>query len=59
MGLGGCHVAFFIGIACPWILVIVLDRLSETRRLSELESLGVAPKPVGNSAYIMKPDRPY
>ncbi|MFC6790527.1 hypothetical protein [Methylobacterium komagatae] len=51
--------AFFIGIACPWILVIVLDRLSESRRLSELESLGVAPRPAGNSAYITKPDRPY
>lgn len=51
--------AFFIGIACPWILVIVLDRLSEARRLSELESLGVVPRPAGHSAYLMKPDRPY
>lgn len=51
--------AFFIGIACPWILVIVLDRLSESRRMSELESLGVAPRPAGNSYYITKPDRPY
>jgi hypothetical protein len=52
-------VAFFIGIACPWILVIVLDRLSEARRVSELESLGVTPQPANQSAYLMKPDRPY
>ena len=51
--------AFFIGIACPWILVIVLDRLSEARRMSELESLGVTPGPASASAYITKPDRPY
>ncbi|MET0369484.1 MAG: hypothetical protein ABW058_15070 [Methylobacterium sp.] len=51
--------AFFIGIACPWILVIILDRLSEARRASELESLGVTPRPASQSAYIMKPDRPY
>ena len=52
--------AFFIGIACPWILVIVLDRLADQRRVSELEALGVTPaQHAGRSAYITKPDRPY
>ena len=56
----GRQVAFFIGIACPWILVIVLDRIAEERRASELEALGVVPaKGAGQSSYITKPDRPY
>lgn len=52
--------AFFIGIACPWILVIFLDRLAEGRRASELEALGVTPASnASRSSYITKPDRPY
>ncbi|MCJ2013741.1 hypothetical protein [Methylobacterium sp. J-076] len=52
--------AFFIGIACPWILVILLDRISEQRRAAELSSLGISPVAVSRpSAYLTKPDRPY
>ena len=32
--------AFFIGIACPWLLIAVLDRIAEGRRTSELAALG-------------------
>ncbi len=52
--------AYFIGIACPWILVVLLDRIAEGRRAAELHALGVTPEPsTARSAYILKPDRPY
>ena len=51
--------AFFIGIACPWLLIAVLDRIAEGRRTAELAALGVtAPTSAANSAYL-HPDRPY
>ncbi|MCJ2057417.1 hypothetical protein MKL09_12705 [Methylobacterium sp. J-048] len=51
--------AFFIGIACPWLLIAVLDRIAESRRSAELVALGVtAPTPPASSAYL-HPDRPY
>jgi len=53
-------VAYFIGIACPWILVVILDRIAESRRHAELSALGVKPEPATmRSAYLLKPDRPY
>jgi hypothetical protein len=52
-------VAFFIGIACPWLLVVVLDRIAEGRRHAELTALGVTPTSPERSSYLMKPDRPY
>jgi hypothetical protein len=53
-------VAYFIGIACPWILVVILDRISESRRSAELAAHGIDPNPAPNqSAYLLKPDRPY
>ncbi|CAM3217148.1 MULTISPECIES: hypothetical protein [Methylobacterium] len=51
--------AFFIGIACPWLLIAVLDRIAEGRRTAELAALGVtAPVAPAQSAYL-HPDRPY
>ena len=51
--------AFFIGIACPWILVVLLDRIAEGRRTDELTALGyTAPTPPAYSSYLT-PDRPY
>jgi hypothetical protein len=52
--------AYFIGIACPWILVVILDRIAEGRRSAELAALGVKPQPAAaTSSYLLKPDRPY
>ena len=52
--------AYFIGIACPWILVVILDRIAEGRRSAELAAHGIDPKPrPTHSAYLLKPDRPY
>ncbi len=52
--------AYFIGIACPWILVVVLDRIAENRRSAELAAYGIKAEPrAGQSAYLQKPDRPY
>lgn len=52
--------AYFIGIACPWILVVVLDRIAESRRSAELAAHGINLEPAQTtSAYILKPDRPY
>ncbi|MCJ2053765.1 hypothetical protein [Methylobacterium sp. J-070] len=51
--------AFFIGIACPWLLIAVLDRIAEGRRSDELSALGlVAPAAPEQSSYLV-PDRPY
>ena len=51
--------AFFIGIACPWLLIAVLDRIAEGRRSAELAALGItAPAAPAQSAYL-HPDRPY
>lgn len=51
--------AFFIGIACPWLLIAVLDRIAEGRRTAEFAALGVAaPSPAARSSYL-HPDRPY
>lgn len=51
--------AFFIGIACPWILVAILDRIAEGRRTDELTALGyTAPATPASSSYLT-PDRPY
>ncbi|MCJ2119884.1 hypothetical protein MKK65_25495 [Methylobacterium sp. J-001] len=51
--------AFFIGIACPWLLIAVLDRIAEGRRTAELAALGVTtPSPAARSSYL-HPDRPY
>ena len=33
--------AFFIGIACPWLVVAVLDILASRRRTDELAALGI------------------
>jgi len=53
-------VAYFIGIACPWILVVVLDRIAASRRSAELAAYGITTEPAaGQSAYLQKPDRPY
>ncbi|MHC2105750.1 hypothetical protein [Methylobacterium sp. CM6246] len=50
---------FFIGIACPWLLIAVLDRIAEGRRTAELAALGVTvPVAPTHSAYL-HPDRPY
>ncbi|MDP4023161.1 hypothetical protein Q8W71_11040 [Methylobacterium sp. NEAU 140] len=51
--------AFFIGIACPWILVAIMSSLSETRRVNELEALGVTPQPATARSSYLVPDRPY
>lgn len=54
------EVAYFIGIACPWILIVILDRIAEGRRSAELAALGITPQPAAaGSAYLLKPDRPY
>ena len=51
--------AFFIGIACPWLLVIALERIAEGRRHDELTALGITkPSATANSSYLT-PDRPY
>ncbi|WP_375462577.1 hypothetical protein [uncultured Methylobacterium sp.] len=47
--------AFFIGIACPWLVIAVLDILGSTRRDNELAALGLlpgAPTPTAGSAYL-------
>ncbi len=51
--------AFFIGIACPWILVVLLDRIAEGRRTDELTALGYVPPPVPAYSSYLTPDRPY
>jgi hypothetical protein len=52
-------VAFFIGIACPWLLVVALDWIAEGRRRDELTALGITrPSATANSSYLT-PDRPY
>ncbi len=51
--------AFFIGIACPWILVVLLDRISEGRRADELKALGFVPAPAPAYSSYLTPDRPY
>ena len=51
--------AYFIGIACPWILIALLDRIAEGRRTDELAALGItAPTTPAQSSYLT-PDRPY
>lgn len=35
--------AFFIGIACPWLVIAVLDIMGSTRRDNELAALGLLP----------------
>jgi hypothetical protein len=51
--------AFFIGIACPWLLIAVLDRIAEGRRTSELAALGVTPTSAPAQSSYLVPDRPY
>ena len=51
--------AFFIGIACPWLLIAVLDRIAERRRRDELAALGVKPRPAPAQSSYLVPDRPY
>ena len=35
--------AFFIGIACPWLVIAVLDIMGSARREQELSALGILP----------------
>jgi hypothetical protein len=51
--------AFFIGIACPWLLIAVLDRIAEGRRSAELAVLGVVPPSAPAQSSYLTPDRPY
>jgi hypothetical protein len=51
--------AFFIGIACPWLLVAVLDRIAECHRTDELAALGVTPRSAPAQSSYLVPDRPY
>ncbi len=51
--------AFFIGIACPWLLIAVLDRIAEGRRSAELSALGITPQPAPAQSSYLVPDRPY
>jgi hypothetical protein len=51
--------AFFIGIACPWLLIAVLDRIAEGRRSDELAALGVVPPTAPEQSSYLLPDRPY
>ncbi|WP_375456729.1 hypothetical protein [uncultured Methylobacterium sp.] len=47
--------AFFIGIACPWLVIAVLDILGSTRRTNELAALGILPEgqtTTAGSAYL-------
>ena len=53
------HMAFFIGIACPWLLIAILDRIAEGRRSAELAALGVTPQPAPAQSSYLVPDRPY
>jgi hypothetical protein len=51
--------AFFIGIACPWLLIVVLDWLAEGRRTAELAAHGITPQPATAQSSYLVPDRPY
>ena len=51
--------AFFIGIACPWLLIAVLDRIAEGRRSAELAVLGVVPPSAPAQSSYLTPARPY
>jgi hypothetical protein len=51
--------AFFIGIACPWLLIAVLDWIAEGRRSAELAAHGITPQPVPAQSSYLLPDRPY
>ena len=51
--------AFFIGIACPWILIAVLDWLAEGRRTAELAAHGILPQAAPAQSSYLLPDRPY
>ena len=51
--------AFIIGIACPWLLIAVLDRVAEGRRSAELAALGVTPHSAPERSSYLVPDRPY
>ncbi|GJD46229.1 hypothetical protein AFCDBAGC_4109 [Methylobacterium cerastii] len=47
--------AFFIGIACPWLVIAVLDILASNRRTNELTALGILPEAqttTAESAYL-------
>ena len=51
----GDEMAFFIGIACPWLVIAVLDILASNRRTNELAALGILPEAqttTRDSAYL-------
>ncbi|GJE58743.1 hypothetical protein [Methylobacterium trifolii] len=51
--------AFFIGIACPWLVVAVLDIMASGRRDSELAALGITPAARPETSSYLTPQLPY
>ncbi len=51
--------AFFIGIACPWLLIAVLDWIAEGRRSANSPPSASCRRPRRRSPATLVPDRPY